>query len=804
MPKYPAQIDTSQSLPTAVDNFTPVQGSVFNRLRDAVLAIETELGVKPSGIYSNVAGRLNNLEGIVGNLKIIELEEDLGGTLESPLVVGLQGRPVSTIAPGVGQVLVWNGIAWVPGAGGTGGAGGTLFVDQLIPPFAINLQPNNLLVEVGQTVTNPAFTVDYHFFPSLAVTPQILFLVDSENGISQNVESTPNAFNSMFSFTKNAFDAIVTFTLTATVDPITKIQTATITWAQKLYWGLGPAGQSGASFITSLTGQALTTTKDFAFAVNAGATDKVYFACRSAYGPVVFTVHDVEGGFTKTGTFLVTNSHGFAENYDLYESDNTNLGNIIVITGEGDDEFIGGGGPVGPPGPPGQPGTISAVIFDGGTTSQNARTNRAAHQSPIDNTKNGIINLGSDTTNITTGVTADFGTVLGGDQNIVTNPYGVVCGGLANSANFNSFVGGGSTNIVSSGFGSITGGTNNQVSSGAGHIGGGESNICEGSHSIIGGGFTNVAGNDFSTIAGGNTNNAFGQNSFIGGGSGNTIAISGNGATIAGGLNNFIANVGWATISGGTANIINGIFSFIGGGTNNNIALDAHSATTDKSVICGGETNFSDATWSFIGGGNNNHQGSMYGVIAGGQNNFIGSAGISFGTHSHNTIGGGFGNTIDIRLDGVTIPGGYQAHGYKSGQFVYAAGAFSVAGDAQISTYLVKGESDNGASINLAGLFGGDLPILSGFAYTVRATCTANRIDAQGCATFIHTLLVHSSGGVTTIDSTNTTLSIPNGQTWTIAYTASLGSVIATFTGTAGQNVRAMVKYEVSEVGGGP
>lgn len=121
MPKYPAQIDNSQSLPTAIDNLTPVQGSIFNKLRDAVLAIESELGVKPAGSYTTVRARLDTLEGIVGNLQIIELHKDLGGTLEEPKVIGIQGLPVSTVPPSVGQVLAWDGVAWTPAAGGSGG-----------------------------------------------------------------------------------------------------------------------------------------------------------------------------------------------------------------------------------------------------------------------------------------------------------------------------------------------------------------------------------------------------------------------------------------------------------------------------------------------------------------------------------------------------------------------------------------------------------------------------------------------------------------------------------------------------------
>jgi len=51
---YPNQIDTSTEIPAAIDNVTPVKGEVVNRLRDAILAIENELGVTPSGTYGTI------------------------------------------------------------------------------------------------------------------------------------------------------------------------------------------------------------------------------------------------------------------------------------------------------------------------------------------------------------------------------------------------------------------------------------------------------------------------------------------------------------------------------------------------------------------------------------------------------------------------------------------------------------------------------------------------------------------------------------------------------------------------------
>jgi collagen type VII alpha len=125
MPKYPAQIDTTQSLPTAVDNLTPVQGAIFNKLRDAVISIQSELGVKPSATYTTVKARVDVVENAVGNLQVIQLNQDLGNTLNNPYVIGIQGRPVSSIAPLLNEVLSWNGVAWAPGtpSGSTGPAG---------------------------------------------------------------------------------------------------------------------------------------------------------------------------------------------------------------------------------------------------------------------------------------------------------------------------------------------------------------------------------------------------------------------------------------------------------------------------------------------------------------------------------------------------------------------------------------------------------------------------------------------------------------------------------------------------------
>lgn len=58
---YPDAIDNNSSLPKSTDNVTPVDAEVVNRLRGAILAVEAELGIQPSGTFTTVRARLDNL-----------------------------------------------------------------------------------------------------------------------------------------------------------------------------------------------------------------------------------------------------------------------------------------------------------------------------------------------------------------------------------------------------------------------------------------------------------------------------------------------------------------------------------------------------------------------------------------------------------------------------------------------------------------------------------------------------------------------------------------------------------------------
>jgi len=89
--KYPEQLDTSLELPLASQGMDLFK--LFNRLREAVLAIEKELGVKPSGEFSTVKERLDSLhltfEKVTGGIEIITGPQGIPGP-QGPQ--GIQGN----------------------------------------------------------------------------------------------------------------------------------------------------------------------------------------------------------------------------------------------------------------------------------------------------------------------------------------------------------------------------------------------------------------------------------------------------------------------------------------------------------------------------------------------------------------------------------------------------------------------------------------------------------------------------------------------------------------------------------------
>jgi len=339
-------------------------------------------------------------------------------------------------------------------------------------------------------------------------------------------------------------------------------------------------------------------------------------------------------------------------------------------------------------------------------------------------------------TNVVTNV---FAVVSGGGINVAGGPFSVVSGGELNQAiGAFSVVSGGGTNFATELFSTVSGGvsnraidvsatvsggTNNLASGYASVVGGGDNNRAIGFESTASGGFENKSDHTHTTVGGGQRNSATAPGATVGGGIGNVS--SGVFATVAGGQNNLAsltgASVGggftnrstqlYSTVGGGELNWARGKDSTVGGGKNNLANSPAatvgggedNMATNSHSTIGGGFGNFALATNSTIGGGEGNLASELSATVGGGSmnsatNNFatIGGGSYNLAAGTNATIGGGATNLALYYY--ATVPGGKEARAEQYGQLAYASGAFTNAGDAQHSLYVVRASTTNSSA----------------------------------------------------------------------------------------------------------
>jgi len=195
----------------------------------------------------------------------------------------------------------------------------------ILPVFGINSfgGPAGVL-EVGQTLTNPAFTATYSQAPSSAS------VVDNAGNPVLDVSLTPTAFTYLHGYTRTGNNSGVTWTLSAALGLENGTRSVSTTWRPRLYYGVGVAGGSDETFIKALAGQTLSASRNITFTVSPGSGQYIYYAAPTSYGTPTFFVGTFEGGFNFIGTVAVTNAHGVTQNYDLWRSANANLGTTTV------------------------------------------------------------------------------------------------------------------------------------------------------------------------------------------------------------------------------------------------------------------------------------------------------------------------------------------------------------------------------------------------------------------------------------------------------------------------------------------
>lgn len=233
----------------------------------------------------------------------------------SALDVAVSMRPGSSGAggglsvsgtPAAGYVPTWNGVGAV-------WASPTAFN---ITSFAAATPT----VEVGSTVTNPAFTAAY----SGAVVTAVL--TNNKTAEAKDVHLTPTSFSSSASHAFTTVGEAWTFTDTATGAITGDTATASITARQRNVAGVVAVGNtSPATLYAAATASALASSGAFSFPVTDDGTHEVQFFRRATYGTPSSVKDSATGfavSFSLVGTYSWTNPSGFSENVNLYKLDN--------------------------------------------------------------------------------------------------------------------------------------------------------------------------------------------------------------------------------------------------------------------------------------------------------------------------------------------------------------------------------------------------------------------------------------------------------------------------------------------------
>lgn len=123
-----------------------------------------------------------------------------------------------------------------------------------------------------------------------------------------------------------------TFGLVAGDGTTTVRKNVSLSFLNGKYYGSRGDGTYNSSFIASLR-KVLTSSRTGTFTTTCNRDQYIFFAIPTRFGTPSFTVGGFSGGFAKAATVDFTNASGYTEPYDIYKSDNSNLGSTTVVVG---------------------------------------------------------------------------------------------------------------------------------------------------------------------------------------------------------------------------------------------------------------------------------------------------------------------------------------------------------------------------------------------------------------------------------------------------------------------------------------
>lgn len=199
------------------------------------------------------------------------------------------------------------------------------YINQPPFPYALTISPTSVLV--GGSLIDPTFTVS-----SWGTTPTGIYV---EGPFTQEVTGTPTTFNYSGTITNNTHGATQSFTVSAYNAYGSGYETKTVYWLQYQFWGAATgAATYNSGFIRGLSNSGLNLTHSRTIVVTGSAGQYIWYAAREGLGlspTFKDNTTDIKGGVSLFATGIpFINSNGITENYQLWRSDNVNLGPMSI------------------------------------------------------------------------------------------------------------------------------------------------------------------------------------------------------------------------------------------------------------------------------------------------------------------------------------------------------------------------------------------------------------------------------------------------------------------------------------------
>jgi len=449
---------------------------------------------------------------------------------------------------------------------------------------------------------------------------------------------------------------------------------------------------------------------------------------------------------------------------------------------------------------------INSFILSGGNN-----TSAASFSGVLNGLSNTITSasthagIGFGSSNAIAGATSTYTIIMGGSgntangQNIflgnptnanVASAYSTVISGLTNiinaSSNF-SFIGAGNANTLTGAYATILNGNTNSVTGSYAIILDGYSNTVSGSGSFIGDGYSNTVSGFYSSILNGNNNSISSLNSTILNGSSNVMGINSPNNIVLFGTANTL-NTSTRVVVAGNGNQFTGVTSAYILGQFNNVQGGSIKIAGDSNTI-GTGSNFNRIFGNSNTLGANSVQNNVFGA-----NNFL----IN-GTNNNVILGSN--NILDTINNGVIIGSNNNINsnfGMVAGQFgmarlfgqqVQANSRFTsgTIGQAQWSRLVLTGTANSGAAIQCLLQDSAPTPptFVDGYSYDMHIrVLVVNTLPISPNpvvpARFAFDVLVHQEAGTLIIDNINQTINTTNtfddpaGITRTLGWSVSL------------------------------